>query len=866
MYKNIIFLLVLFLLLVYIKKYIIKENFNTSTVLLSDPFGYQQEIWLKKNKIDPLKYNKDLDNLGNYVKYNKNIKEPQDDKYQVDYTLVTNYLNKCKGKKTFWNFSNADSKWIPKSNKSCKDICTPDLWCQAYLTNPTNNQCYHYNLNKNNIATYKCDKPFPSGAWYGDIKASAVPTIKKQPNNKLIPGQMIALWNPVNMRYMSTNPQLNVVGSTVKNKPLPNTWMWERFLVVDAGDNLIGLWNPYNKLFVRMNPNGNVDSRFNNEGVFPSGWTWEKLKVSYHLDGTISLWNPENKRFIRMNSNGNVDSQFKSDGILPKSWTWERFDVLQLDSIVNIPKRWLSTGIPLTWKQIEIYKGEIYGLSLNGIIWKKPLYSNTSWKQITSGINVKQFSISKDNRIFATNGYYCYYRHYNNWQYLPRSCCFKYIDIYNIFLICGIGYDNYLWLYNVFASKWVQMVTNIKIKQIKLDIKYKTLYSIGMDGYIYYIKINNNSKKYWRRLENVLNDRNKNHFIDVQDNVIYSVNDDNCVYSLNLKFKYRNWNKMTGPHVTHIKVYQNFVYGIDKNYQVNKHVIVPEKFKYTSLGCWIDKPDRAINPSLPDYNPLQRISINKCAEKTAQSGFSIFGLQNGGRCYSSKDADKTFKKYGNALNCVNGTGGNWANNVYKLTSVYDGTIRYNRFFYIKNKWSIGTWLGSCGITKDSCSYYSNLGVGTYKDDAKSYTRTSTNNVQWEFVNKDNPDKKFLEYNDVVTIRLKSNDYYLVSCDLNNCNGNAYLSVSLSKYNGPSQVFSGNSQYWKIVSSENKTGKVRLGDNIKIINLYGNTSYLNSCGWSNICGQSRYYAVNTCKINSYDGRVGVSEWSIHMNLE
>jgi len=111
-------------------------------------------------------------------------------------------------------------------------------------------------------------------------------------------------------------------------------------------------------------------------------------------------------------------------------------------------------------------------------------------------------------------------------------------------------------------------------------------------------------------------------------------------------------------------VWANSVYKI-------KGSIPPPK-SYTSLGCWRDHPNnRAITPSIPGYNYWNNITVDECAQKTKDAGFSVFGSQfgkgtNKGQCFASRNAQNTYKKYGRANNCSNGTGGANANNVYQL--------------------------------------------------------------------------------------------------------------------------------------------------------------------------------------------------------
>lgn len=57
-------------------------------------------------------------------------------------------------------------------------------------------------------------------------------------------------------------------------------------------------------------------------------------------------------------------------------------------------------------------------------------------------------------------------------------------------------------------------------------------------------------------------------------------------------------------------------------------------------------------------------AVEKCAEVTRSRGWKVFAVQDGGWCASSPNAQRTYNKYGTALNCVNGKGGMLANDVY----------------------------------------------------------------------------------------------------------------------------------------------------------------------------------------------------------
>jgi len=44
-------------------------------------------------------------------------------------------------------------------------------------------------------------------------------------------------------------------------------------------------------------------------------------------------------------------------------------------------------------------------------------------------------------------------------------------------------------------------------------------------------------------------------------------------------------------------------------------------------------------------------ALMKCAEAALDNHFTIFSVQNGGQCFSGKDAEQTFMKYGVSNTC-----------------------------------------------------------------------------------------------------------------------------------------------------------------------------------------------------------------------
>ncbi|XP_020609112.1 uncharacterized protein LOC110047687 [Orbicella faveolata] len=100
---------------------------------------------------------------------------------------------------------------------------------------------------------------------------------------------------------------------------------------------------------------------------------------------------------------------------------------------------------------------------------------------------------------------------------------------------------------------------------------------------------------------------------------------------------------------------------------------------YTSLGCYSDNDqDRAV-PTMEGTHQLLKESfltrkdaVAKCAEVTRSRGWKVFAVQDGGWCASSPTAHLTYNKYGTAVNCVDGKGGMFANDVYIINAYYTG--------------------------------------------------------------------------------------------------------------------------------------------------------------------------------------------------
>ena len=60
------------------------------------------------------------------------------------------------------------------------------------------------------------------------------------------------------------------------------------------------------------------------------------------------------------------------------------------------------------------------------------------------------------------------------------------------------------------------------------------------------------------------------------------------------------------------------------------------------------------------------IEVEKCYRAALWLGFDTFAVQDGGQCFSAKNAAITYNQYGKSTKCYGGTGGPMANDVYRI--------------------------------------------------------------------------------------------------------------------------------------------------------------------------------------------------------
>ena len=100
---------------------------------------------------------------------------------------------------------------------------------------------------------------------------------------------------------------------------------------------------------------------------------------------------------------------------------------------------------------------------------------------------------------------------------------------------------------------------------------------------------------------------------------------------------------------------------------INSYFFFPSVPPYHRVGCFLDKPRRAIPHSGKNFHyGTAAERINLCASLAARRGHDTFGVQYGGQCFTGPHARKTYRKYGHAKRGCrrDGLGGTWRNHVY----------------------------------------------------------------------------------------------------------------------------------------------------------------------------------------------------------
>ena len=61
-------------------------------------------------------------------------------------------------------------------------------------------------------------------------------------------------------------------------------------------------------------------------------------------------------------------------------------------------------------------------------------------------------------------------------------------------------------------------------------------------------------------------------------------------------------------------------------------------------------------------------AVDKCAKVARNRGFLVFGVRDGGQCFSNKQAERNYENHGTIDDCTNGEGGPLGFDVYQLGS------------------------------------------------------------------------------------------------------------------------------------------------------------------------------------------------------
>ena len=59
-------------------------------------------------------------------------------------------------------------------------------------------------------------------------------------------------------------------------------------------------------------------------------------------------------------------------------------------------------------------------------------------------------------------------------------------------------------------------------------------------------------------------------------------------------------------------------------------------------------------------------AIAECHSIASGADYQVFGVQHQTACFTGPDAHTTYDKNGSASNCINGKGGSYANDVYRI--------------------------------------------------------------------------------------------------------------------------------------------------------------------------------------------------------
>ena len=143
----------------------------------------------------------------------------------------------------------------------------------------------------------------------------------------------VAFHNSVHNRYLKMAGDRMLVSSPMAADAYPSGWTWERFTVLPAGGGTFMLHNSAHNRMIRMTTDKVDASSHMNPQDMPAGWAWERFQIvsvkPYLQPGTVvALHNAHHNRYVTMNGAALQRSAVRNLNDLPSNWAWERFTVV----------------------------------------------------------------------------------------------------------------------------------------------------------------------------------------------------------------------------------------------------------------------------------------------------------------------------------------------------------------------------------------------------------------------------------------------------------------------------------------------------------------------------------------------------------
>ena len=145
----------------------------------------------------------------------------------------------------------------------------------------------------------------------------------------IVPGTMVAIYSRAWKRFIKLRDNGVVQSSpVVHSSVMPDSWAWERFTVVDAGNGKIALHSCYNNRFLQMGAHAPTGSGHHSAHI-PESMTYEMFTVVDGGNGEVALYSEAFQKFLRMNGD-KLDTSPTTSSELHPGWAWERFQFVTL--------------------------------------------------------------------------------------------------------------------------------------------------------------------------------------------------------------------------------------------------------------------------------------------------------------------------------------------------------------------------------------------------------------------------------------------------------------------------------------------------------------------------------------------------------